>query len=349
MRLRLPDRLGPCDTGSWMNTLNNRSQHHDTTGKYGETKSPSQDSHASAVAVSNLGKDYGGRAVVDDLSFEVAPGEVFALLGPNGAGKTTTIEILEGYRGADRGRVRVLGLDPRSDHSPLMQRVGLMLQQGGVYPSIRVSEVLELFAHFYPRPLDPEVLLNDLGLRDVAQSRFRQLSGGQQQRLSLALALIGQPELVFLDEPTAGMDPLARRATWEIIRSLKARGVTILLTTHFMDEAEELADRVAIVDRGRLVALDEPAALTHSGPATRVYLTCATITDAAHIADLSSAGAVREERPGRYTIDTDDAGSLLVELTTWLREARILPDELRVGGESLEDVFLRLTGPESRP
>jgi ABC-2 type transport system ATP-binding protein len=328
--------------------VNNPSIYRDVTATPSSATGPHQHADAGAVVVSNLGKNYGGRAVVDGLTFEVAHGEVFALLGPNGAGKTTTIEILEGFRGADRGNVRVLGLDPRRDHSQLMQRVGLMLQQGGVYPSIRVSEVLDLFAHFYPHPVDPETLLDDLGLREVAHSRFRQLSGGQQQRLSLALALIGRPELVFLDEPTAGMDPQARRATWEIIRSLKARGVTILLTTHFMDEAEELADRVAIVDRGRLVALDKPAALARSGPANRVYVTCGAIPDAARIAELPSASAVQEERPGRYAIDTDDAGALLVELTTWLRDARIIPDELRVGGESLEDVFLRLTGPESR-
>jgi len=302
-----------------------------------------------AVRVVDLGKSYNGRWVVDGLSFEVAPGEVFALLGPNGAGKTTTIEILEGYRRPDRGETRVLDLDPRADHVVLMRRAGLMLQQGGIYPGIRVAEALDLFAHFYPNARDPGQLLDELGLGDSARTRYRQLSGGQQQRLSLALALIGRPELVFLDEPTAGMDPQARRATWEIIRSLKAQGVTVLLTTHFMDEAEELADRVAIIDAGRLVALDQTAALLRSGPSTTVYLVGPAALDTSQIAALASARVATEDRPGRYTIETDDAGRLLVELTTWLRENGALPQELRVGGESLEDVFLRLTGPEPRP
>ncbi len=304
---------------------------------------------APAVSVDNLSKAYGGRWVVDGLSFSVERGEVFALLGPNGAGKTTTIEILEGYRAPDRGAARVLGLDPTREHAKLMRRAGLMLQHGGIYPSIRVREVLRLFSHFYPDALDPEQLLADFGLREVAGSRYRQLSGGQQQRLSLALALIGRPELVFLDEPTGGMDPQARRATWEIIRSLKARGVTVLLTTHFMDEAEELADRVAIIDHGHLLALDRPAALQRGGPASQVHLTARSGVEMSRLAALPAARAVWEERAGRYTIETDDAGVLLVELAAALREAGVLPEEIRVGGESLEDVFLRLTGSEMRP
>ena len=300
-----------------------------------------------AVAVENLGKAYDGRWVVDGIDFTIRRGEIFALLGPNGAGKTTTIEILEGYRGADRGSARVLGLDPIRDHAELMQRAGLMLQQGGIYPGIRVAEALQLFAHFYRDPIAPGALLEQVGLQAVARTRYRQLSGGEQQRLSLALALIGRPEIVFLDEPTAGMDPQARHTTWEIVRSLKSRDVTVLLTTHSMDEAEELADRVAIIDRGRLVALGEPAALTRSGPATLVYLTAPAALDNSRMAALPSARSAREERPGHYAIETDDAGALLVELTTWLRAAGIVPGELRVGRESLEDVFLRLTGSEA--
>ncbi len=299
-----------------------------------------------AINAVELGKAYGGRLVVDDLSFEVACGEVFAMLGPNGAGKTTTIEILEGYRTLDRGSVRVLGLDPIRDHASLMRRAGLMLQEGGVYPGIRVREVLDLFSHFYPDSIPPEQLMADMGLTDVANSRYRLLSGGQQQRLSLALALIGRPELVFLDEPTAGMDPQARRATWDIIRSLKSRGVTVLLTTHYMDEAEELADRVAIVDRGKLVALDEPATLRRGGPGSCVLLTVRSGLELALLSGLSSAINAREPRAGRYEIETQDPSALLVELTTALREQGIVPDEIRVGGETLEDVFLRLTGAE---
>jgi ABC-2 type transport system ATP-binding protein len=186
------------------------------------------------------------------------------LLGPNGAGKTTTVEILEGYRKPDSGSVRVLGLDPDRQGAALKPRVGLMLQQGGLFPQITPREALRLFAAFYADPEQPEALLEQLQLTDVATTRFRQLSGGQKQRLSLGLALIGKPHLVFLDEPTAAMDPQARRATWNIIRALSQRGTTVLLTTHFMDEAEQLAQRVAIVDRGRLVALDSPAGLRQS-------------------------------------------------------------------------------------
>jgi ABC-2 type transport system ATP-binding protein len=302
-----------------------------------------------AVEVVNLRKHYAGQAAVDGLSFQVARGEVFALLGPNGAGKTTTIEILEGYRTPDGGSARVLGLDPRRDHARLMRRAGLMLQQGGIYPAIRVREVLNLFAQFYDDALDPQTLIQDLGLSQVVNSRFRTLSGGQQQRLSLALALIGRPELVFLDEPTAGMDPQARRATWDIVRSLKSRGVTVLLTTHFMDEAEELADRVAIVDRGRLVALDAPSALRNGGPSTSLVLITRARFDLARLQSLPSALGAREEREGRYLIETENPGDLLVELSQELRQAGVVPDEIRVGTESLEDVFLRLTGSEPRP
>jgi ABC-2 type transport system ATP-binding protein len=302
-----------------------------------------------AVHVAELRKSYNGRLVVDGLSFDVARGEIFALLGPNGAGKTTTIEILEGYRKADGGEIRVLGLDPLGDHAALMRRAGLMLQQGGIYPGIRVGEALELFRHFYDDPIEPQTLLDDLGLREAAGTRYRQLSGGQQQRLSLALALIGRPEIAFLDEPTAGMDPQARRATWEIIRSLKAQDVTVLLTTHFMDEAEELADRVAIVDGGRLVALDRTAALMRSGPSTTVYMVAPAGLDVGQIGSLNAARQAVEDRPGHYTIETENAGVTLAELTGWLRDQQVLPRELRIGGESLEDVFLRLTGPEARP
>jgi ABC-2 type transport system ATP-binding protein len=298
-----------------------------------------------AVSLVDIGKAYAGRWVVDGLSFEVARGEVFALLGPNGAGKTTTLEILEGYRSPDRGSARVLSLDPQRDRAGLMRRTGLMLQQGGIYPAIRVREVLRLFARFHPDPIDPERLITDLGLEEVANTRYRLLSGGQQQRLSLALALIGRPELVFLDEPTAGMDPQARRATWDIIRSLKSDGVTVMLTTHFMDEAEELADRVAIVDRGQLMALDAPAALRITGPSTHVVVSVRGAV-ALSLASLPSAKDAHEERAGRWVIETDNAGALLVELTTRLHDAGIVPDEIRIGGETLEDVFLRLTDPE---
>jgi ABC-2 type transport system ATP-binding protein len=297
-----------------------------------------------------LSKSYGGRAVVRDLSFAVQPGEIFALLGPNGAGKTTTVEILEGYRAPDAGRVSVLGLDPLRQATALKPRIGVMLQQDGIYPTLRAGEVLALFARFYADPEEPEGLLRLVGLTDAAATRCRQLSGGQKRRLALALALVGRPRLLFLDEPSTGMDPQARRATWDILRDLKARGVTVLLTTHFMDEAERLADRIAIIDEGTLIALDTPAGLTRSQSttSTEVHFTAAADLDAGALARLPSARSARRDAPGKYAVDTGDPRALLVELTTWLRDQRLDLGELRVGRSSLEDVFLRLTGKEMR-
>ncbi|MDP8922440.1 MAG: ABC transporter ATP-binding protein, partial [Chloroflexota bacterium] len=300
-----------------------------------------------AIVVRGLTRRYGARAVVDDLSFDVQSGEVFALLGPNGAGKTTTVEILEGYRAPTAGSVRVLGLDPIRDADRLKPRIGLMLQEGGVYPSIRPLEALRLFASFYPSPADPVALLRRVGLDDAIRTRYRQLSGGQKARLSVALALVGRPELVFLDEPTAAMDPEARRATWELVRGLKADGVTVLLTTHFMEEAEQLADRVAIVDRGRLVALDSPAVLGRQGSDQGELRFRATPGLAlADLAGRLGARGVREERPGEYRVAVDVTPAAIAALAAWLAEREVLLADLRVGRQSLEDVFLRLTTRE---
>ena len=303
-----------------------------------------------AIAVDRLTKAYGGRAAVNNLSFQVRPGEIFALLGPNGAGKTTTVEILEGYRRADSGSVRVLGLDPLAQPDGLKPRIGVMLQQDGLYPSLRAHEVLELYARFFAHPESPDELLQRVGLTEVARTRCRQLSGGQKRRLALALALIGRPRLVFLDEPTTGMDPQARRATWDIIRALKERNTTVLLTTHFMDEAERLADRIAIIDGGELVALDTPAGLTReqSTTTTHVYFTASVSIDVAAIGRLPTVRSAREDTVGKYAVETGDVPALLVELTTWLRDHHVELAELRVGRSSLEDVFLRLTGKEVR-
>ena len=300
-----------------------------------------------AIVVRGLTKRYAGRAVVDDLSFDVARGEVFALLGPNGAGKTTTVEILEGYRALDVGVVRVLGLDPAREGRALKPRIGLMLQDGGVYPAIRPLEALRLFAAFYPRPADPAELLRRVGLEDAARTRYSQLSGGEKQRLSLALALVGNPELVFLDEPTAQMDVRGRHATWETIRGLAARGVTVLLTTHDMEEAERLADRVAIVDGGRLRALDSPAALGRPvSPDCLRFRARPGIRLDGLAAALGSRQA-GEERPGEYAVKLDAAPTPadVAVLATWLAERDVLASELHVGagGASLQDVFLRLT------
>lgn len=301
-----------------------------------------------AIVVEALNKSYGSNRVVDDLSFTVHTGEIFALLGPNGAGKTTTIETLEGYRVPDSGTVRVLGLDPIRQGRELKPLIGVMLQQDGLYPGLSAREVLSLFAGYYEKARAVDELLARVGLAAAARTRYRRLSGGQKRRLALAVTLVGNPRLVFLDEPTTGMDPQARLATWDIIRELKQSGVTVLLTTHLMDEAERLADRVAIIDHGRLIALDTPAGLTGVQDANVVRFVAPAGLNCAQLAQLPSARKAEEIRPGSYLIETDSAPALLAELTAWLRDQKITLSELRVGHGSLEDLFLRLTGAEVR-
>src|SRR5579859_2871600 len=296
-----------------------------------------------AIQVDGLVKRYGSRPVVDALSFEVQQGEIFALLGPNGAGKSTTVEILEGYRRRDEGTVRVLGLDPIAEGGRLKPRIGVMLQGGGLYLTMTPREAVRLFATFYPHPNDPDEMLSLVGLDDAAGTRYRRLSGGQKQRLSLALALIGRPELVFLDEATAGMDPQARRLTWNLIRSLRESGVTVLLTTHYLEEAERLADRVAIIDAGRLIKIGRPSDL--AGVETGgVRLRTAVPVDLELLRHLPSAAGVHQNGDGLIELETHDAPQLLVEITERLRDAEVPILELRVGSGSLEELFLRLTG-----
>jgi ABC-2 type transport system ATP-binding protein len=294
-----------------------------------------------AIEIVGLVKRYGATTAVDGLDLVVEPGETLALLGPNGAGKTTTIECCEGYRRPDAGSVRVLGLDPRRDAGALRPRVGLMLQEGGVYPLARPAEVLRLFAAYHRAPLDPDELLERVGLDDARRTRFRDLSGGQKQRLSLALAVVGRPEIVFLDEPTAGLDPAARRATWDHVRELRAEQVTVVLSTHLLDEAEELADRVAIVDHGRLVALGTPDELTH-GDHDELAFTAIPGLDCAAIAAAVEA-PVTEPRPGRYLVAAATTPSRVARLASWLEAEDVVLGELQAGKRSLEDVFLRLT------
>jgi ABC-2 type transport system ATP-binding protein len=304
-----------------------------------------------AIVVENFSKNYGSNRVVNHLHFTVQRGEVFALLGPNGAGKTTTVETLEGYRAPDEGTIRVLGLDPLRNAQALKPQVGVMLQQDGLYPALTAREVLRLFAGYYERPQNIDALLERVGLTAAAKTRCRRLSGGQKRRLALAVALIGNPILVFLDEPTAGMDPQARLTTWEIIRDLRQKGVTVLLTTHLMDEAERLADRVAIIDHGQLIALDTPANMTGVQNAHLVRFVAPSGLDCQQLATLPSAQKAEEVRPGSYLIETSATGNvpaLLAELTTWLRDQEVTLSELRVGHGSLEDLFLRLTGSEVR-
>jgi ABC-2 type transport system ATP-binding protein len=301
-----------------------------------------------AIVVDKLSKSYGSHQVIDQLTFTVHKGEVFALLGPNGAGKTTTIETLEGYRSPDSGMVRVLGLNPLREAHELKSLVGVMLQEDGLYRDLNTREALCLFASYYKHPQNVDTLLERVGLTEAAKTRYRRLSGGQKRRLALAVALVGFPRLVFLDEPTTGMDPQARLATWEIIRELKRQGVTILLTTHLMDEAERLADRVAIIDHGRLIALDTPTKLTGVQDANIVRFVAPAGLDCTQLARLRFARKAEEIRPGSYLIETESAPALLAELTAWLRDQEITLSELRVGHGSLEDLFLRLTGSAVR-
>ena len=300
---------------------------------------------ADALDVVELEKHYGATRAVDGLSLRVAPGEVFGILGPNGAGKTTTVEILEGYRRPDRGTVRVLGLDPIADGPRLRPQVGVMLQEGGLAPGIRPLEALRLFASFYDNADDPERLLGALGLDDARQTFVRRLSGGQRQRLSLALALVGRPRVLFLDEPTAGMDPHARAATWDIVRGLRNDGVTVVLTTHGMDEAEQLCDRLAIVDHGRLVALGTPTELTSAAAGDETRFSCEPGIAAVELGAALGLGpdAVTETRAGEYLIAAEATPELVADLAVWLRDAGIRLGELQAGRRSLEEVFLRLT------
>lgn len=305
---------------------------------------------APAIEVVGLAKRYGERRAVDGITLSVGVGEVFGLLGPNGAGKTTTVEILEGYREADAGTVRVLGLDPWRDAKALHPRIGVMLQEGGLYPGVKPLEALQLFASYYDDPDDPERLLQLVGLDDARSTLVRRLSGGQCQRLSLALALVGRPRLVFLDEPTAGMDPRARATTWQLVRELRDDGVTIVLTTHAMDEAEHLCDRVAIVDHGRIVAAGSPAELMARAADEEISFSAATGLDRRGLAKALglAADAVTEIRPGEYVVATASTPSLVADLTAWLRDEDISLGDLRAGRRSLEEVFLRMTS-EERP
>ena len=303
----------------------------------------------SAIEVTDLVVRYGPVTAVDGLTFGSAPGEVLALLGPNGAGKTTTVETLEGYRRPSAGRVRVLGLDPVADRVELAPRIGVMLQRGGVYPAMSAREALRLFAAYYDDPEDPDALVERVGLRDVDRTPWRRLSGGEQQRLSLALALVGRPKAAFLDEPTAGVDPAGRLAIRHAIRELRDRGVAVLLTTHEMEEAERLADRVVIIDRGAVVATGSPAELMTAGAGQEIRFGA---PPGLAVADLgASLGAVvTEDQPGEYRVDTEATPAAVAALTAWLA-ARDLPlADLRAGRQRLEDVFLRLTAasPERR-
>ena len=306
------------------------------------------------VDVAGLDKAFGGRAVLREVSFRIGAGEVFALLGPNGAGKTTTVEIIEGFRRPDRGSVSVLGVDPARAGRDHRARVGLMLQGGGgIDPRMTAREAVRLHARFHADPRDPEELLRIVGLPEAAaRTRFRRLSGGERQRVALALALVGRPDLAILDEPTAGMDVEARAATRDLIRQLRDEGVTVLLTSHDLADVERLADRIGILDRGRLVAMGDPAELTSAaGPVLRFRLaTPLTEPDRALLAERladgrAGVGIVADEGAGRYRLDgLAPAPAVIAALAAWCEARGALIVEMRAGAASLEERYLELTG-----
>jgi ABC-2 type transport system ATP-binding protein len=302
-----------------------------------------------AVEVTGLVKRYGPKTAVDGLDLTIARGTVTAVLGPNGAGKTTTIETCEGFRRPDAGTVRVLGLDPVADARALRPRVGVMLQSGGVYPGARAVEMLRHTAKLHADPLDVDALVERLGLGSCGRTAYRRLSGGQQQRLALAMAVVGRPELVFLDEPTAGLDPQARRATWELVRDLRRDGVTVVLTTHHLDEAEQLADRVAIVDGGKVIAEGSVEELCRGGSESSLHFDGPAGLDLGSLHKVLPDGAsATEPSPGSYRVEAPLDPALLATVTAWCASAGVLPERLTVRRRSLEDVFLELTGRELR-
>ncbi|WP_253943983.1 ABC transporter ATP-binding protein [Nocardioides marmotae] len=308
---------------------------------------------APAVAVDGLVMRYGDKLAVDELSLTVDRGTITAVLGPNGAGKTTTLETCEGYRRPQRGTVRVLGLDPVAQRAELLPRIGVMLQGSGAWSGVRAMEMLRHVARLHAHPMDVDVLAERLGLGECGRTPYRRLSGGQQQRLGLAMALVGRPEIVFVDEPTAGMDPQSRRTTWELLAELRDAGVTVVLTTHYMDEAERLADRIHIIDHGRLIASGSPVQLTRGGSSATIRLVVSRPFPP------GAPDSLRAALGDRIEVTVLDEVSLLVtgpadattlsKVSTWCEQQGVLPESLTLGQRTLEDVFLELTGRELQP
>ncbi len=303
--------------------------------------------------VDDLRMTYGDTVAVDGLSLEVARGSITAVLGPNGAGKTTTLETCEGYRRAQSGSVRVLGLDPHAHRRELLPRIGVMLQTGGAWSGVHAVEMLRHVASLHAHPLGVDMLVERLGLGSCGRTPYRRLSGGQQQRLGLAMAVVGRPELVFVDEPTAGMDPQARRATWELLEELRTDGVTVVLTTHYMDEAERLADLVHVIDHGRLVTSGTPYALTRGTGQSTIRL---VVTEpfppeapASLQRTLGPDADVRKVNAQSLLITGPADASTLAKVSAWCEEHGVLPESLSLGQRTLEDVFLQLTGRELVP
>ena len=296
-----------------------------------------------AIEVRGLRKSYGSLEAVRGIDLSVVRGEVFAMLGPNGAGKTTTVEILEGYRSRSSGEVRVLGHDPARRERDLISRMGIVLQQSGVQQYLTVREVVAMYAGYYPHPRDVDEVIELVGLADAANRRILQLSGGQHRRVDVALALAGDPELLFLDEPTTGFDPSARRQAWDTVRSLAGLGKTVFLTTHFMDEAQALADRVAIIARGQIVALGSPNTLGARGSQATVIRF--SLPDG--VVPAEELGITRVSG-GAWQVETTEPTRVLHELTGWAVNAQVELIGLEVSRPSLEDVYLTLTSEEDQ-
>ncbi|MFD4948957.1 ABC transporter ATP-binding protein [Streptomyces sp. NPDC058239] len=295
-----------------------------------------------AIVVSNLRKQYGQKVVVDDISFEVEEGEIFGILGPNGAGKTTTVECIAGLRKPDGGSISVLGLDPQRDAAELRHILGMQLQKSEMPDKLRVAEAMELYASFYDNQADWRELLAELNLQDKGDSPFGSLSGGQKQRLSIALALVGNPKVAVLDELTTGLDPAARRHTWDLIEQVRDRGITVVLVTHFMEEAERLCDRLALIDGGGIVALDSPAGLVAKADAEqKVRFRPTTELDDELLVSLPEVVSV--ERHGSQVVVTG-TGNLVHAVTSVLARNQIVAADLRAEPAGLEDAFIALTG-----
>lgn len=296
----------------------------------------------SIIEVTNLHKRYGDTVAVEDVSFTVEKGEIFGILGPNGAGKTTTVECIEGLRVPDGGAVSVFGLDPRRDKAGVSQRLGAQLQESHLPDVITVAEALDLYSSFYDKPADWNELIEALGLGEKRDTRFEKLSGGQKQRLSIALALVGSPEVAILDELTTGLDPKARRDTWALIETVRDRGVTIVLVTHFMDEAERLCDRLAVIDRGRVAAVDTPAGLIEKvAQEQRITFRPTTEFDERLLEGLPDVASVAREDAHVVVSGT---GNLLYTVVTTLAAHDVVAAELRMDQANLEDAFVALTG-----
>ena len=302
-----------------------------------------------AIAIDNLYKHYGDIKAVDGISFEVPEGETFGFLGPNGAGKTTTIEIMEGYRAPDRGSATVLGLDPRRDGYELRERIGMMLQETSLYPDLKVGELLRLFASYYHHPVDPDALLEMIGLEEKKGAFVRDLSGGQRQRVVFVLTLINDPELLFLDEPTAGLDPQSRRAIWEWIDLARDKGKTVFLTTHHIDEAERLCDRVAIIDHGKIIALDTPRRLMATAEVEyKITFIVEGAIDTGRLEAIPGVTRALTDRHDEFTVYAREAQPILKSLIELTEANGFALRGLAVQGATLEDVFIRLTGRRIR-